>query len=665
MPPSPTPTATAAPTNTPTPTATPGPGALRWKFETRSWVDAAPIIHEGVIYIGSQDGTLYGLEPDTGSRVWSYQAGGGITGAAAFAEGVVFVPSLDNNLHAVNLESAELLWKFEAEGELWASPTISGGVVYIGSVDDHLYAIDVEDGTLVWKYKTGDDLWTGANTADGTIFVGSYDFHVHALDAGNGEVRWKSDLGVAILSRPAVADGLVYVGSWDHLYALDASTGDMRWNFWAGDALFTSPVVQDGVVYIGSDDGFLYALDAEEGTLKWRFATDDKVRSSPTVSDGVVYVGSNDGHLYAVSAVTGALVWRFKTNGEVAASPVAVGGSVYVGSRDNSVYAVATDASQIAGMPQTVQFAAATSTEFAPLTSSELKDLLDEILTTDLPALGARSFVTVGETTTVTQLSFVYQAVKVFETGYFLLTGVTPREEGWIPRVLSLEGYIDLIRERAKTDPELLSVAGYCCYRTSEGLELIIKGDVAVHSVITTMAHEAGHARQKIINPVQIWSSRESNLAAIKEAEAFAFEAAILRTVGEHAGINATKFPLGYDWRTWIESWTASWMEDRDDLTEEHQRGRALLWMAVVHDPELTALKGELESEGILSPKSLLALHDRLIQVKRAEADGYVEGLLERLGENTILILETLLKRNTSLPLEGFVEHSSDLFLVP
>ena len=106
-------------------------------------------------------------------------------------------------------------------------------------------------------------------------------------------------------------------------------------------------------------------------------------------------------------------------------------------------------------------------------------------------------------------------------------------------------------------------------------------------------------------------------------------------------------------------------MEHRYDLTEEHERGRALLWLAVLHDPLLTSLKDELTDRGILSPKALLALHDRLIRIVPAEADAYVVGLLERFSENKRLIEETLLLRNTSLPLEGFVKHSPYVFLVP
>ncbi len=48
---------------------------LKWSFETGGSVDSSPVLdHNGTIYIGSQDKTLYALKPD-GTRKWSYDIG--------------------------------------------------------------------------------------------------------------------------------------------------------------------------------------------------------------------------------------------------------------------------------------------------------------------------------------------------------------------------------------------------------------------------------------------------------------------------------------------------------------------------------------------------------------------------------------------------------------
>ncbi len=86
--------------------------------------------------------------------------------------------------------------------------------------------------------------------------------------------------------------------------------------------------------------------------------------------------------------------------------------------------------------------------------------------------------------------------------------------------------------------------------------------------------------------------------------------------------------------------------------------------MAVLHDPALSHLKTELEANGILSPASLFAIHDRFVTMKVSEIDSYAAGLLARFNGDRSSIRDTLLKRNGTVP-EGFFTHNSSSFLYP
>ena len=118
---------------------------------------------------------------------------------------------------------------------------------------------------------------------------------------------------------------------------------------------------------------------------------------------------------------------------------------------------------------------------------------------------------------------------------------------------------------------------------------------------------------------------RNTNFGALHEAQAFAFETAVVRKVGELTGINATFLSTRYLLTEWVERWIAWQRENLDDLTQQHSRGLSLLWGAVLSDPNLADLNQEFLDDGILSADSMLRLHDYLVMIERDEVEAYVD----------------------------------------
>ena len=269
-----------------------------------------------------------------------------------------------------------------------------------------------------------------------------------------------------------------------------------------------------------------------------------------------------------------------------------------------------------------------------------------------------------GQATTVEE-SHAAELLEIFDTGYYLLTGQTPREEGWVPRILSGRDYIKFVDDDFDGDPELKQFAAFCCIPTPGGLEIIVNGGKPLPTVLASLAHEAGHARQHVINPAQGRFGRDTNMGAIREAEAFAFQAALIRKLGEYAGVNATLVPLRSTADRFFDDWRIMWRDRFDDLTLEHQRGALLLWLAALHDPLLEQAKAELEDQHILSTESLLALHARFIELTGDEVDSYISGLRAHFADDFNFIGGTLDRRKGSVPLEGFVRYVPVIFVIP
>ena len=75
----------------------------RWKFQTNGRIFASPILTEETLWIGSNDGCLYGLSPETGAVKSYFQATERIVNAIAYNPTTkrFFVPTCANELYCL------------------------------------------------------------------------------------------------------------------------------------------------------------------------------------------------------------------------------------------------------------------------------------------------------------------------------------------------------------------------------------------------------------------------------------------------------------------------------------------------------------------------------------------------------------------------------------
>ena len=62
------------------------------------------------------------------------------------AEGVIYVGSTDGSTYALDAVAGDLLWRYETGSYVYSSPAVVNGVVYVGSADNHVYALDASTG---------------------------------------------------------------------------------------------------------------------------------------------------------------------------------------------------------------------------------------------------------------------------------------------------------------------------------------------------------------------------------------------------------------------------------------------------------------------------------------------------------------------------------------
>ncbi len=156
---------------------------IRWRFRARRGFLASPVVHRGLLFIGSMDWNFYALDIRSGWAAWKYRSGGAVASTAAIWEGIVFFGSADGYVYALDAESSRVVWRYQTENQVTGTPAVYGDSLYIGGVDGALYHFEAQTGTLRWRYQTEGPITGAVAVEDGVVYFGSADHYVYALPA--------------------------------------------------------------------------------------------------------------------------------------------------------------------------------------------------------------------------------------------------------------------------------------------------------------------------------------------------------------------------------------------------------------------------------------------------------------------------------------------------
>jgi outer membrane protein assembly factor BamB/Icc-related predicted phosphoesterase len=228
---------------------------------------------------------------------WSYRSNANIISTPVVTQGLVIVGNQNGLVEALDSVTGRRKWKFATKGPIFSSPAASGNKVVLGSADGNVYCLTIK-GNLQWKVAANAAVLASPLINDGIVYIGSSDHIFRAIDLQSGRLLWSIE-GVkgAVTSRPVLHNNLLIFGAWDgHLYALDIIKKDWHWKWNSGNTLINFspaaciPVVKDEVVYIAAPDRFLSAININTGQTLWR-TKEAAVRESIGIAENgqVVY----------------------------------------------------------------------------------------------------------------------------------------------------------------------------------------------------------------------------------------------------------------------------------------------------------------------------------------------------------------------------------------
>ncbi len=246
--------------------------AWSWAMDDTGTQEAAPLVHDGVIYLPNTRGVIQALDGATGDLIWEYRPG--------------ITPRVDGTPTADNSGVPPGRFIVGLRG-VQKNIAIYGDMLYAATGNASIVAIDARTGRQVWETQTADPglgyMYTaGPIVANGTLVTGisGCDLYkddvcfITGHDPMTGEERWR----FSTIARPGEPGG----DTW----------GDLPLRFRAG-----------------SDAWIAGSYDAETGLVYWATAQAKPWARVVRGTDGdALYTNSS----LALDPDTGELVWYYQ-----------------------------------------------------------------------------------------------------------------------------------------------------------------------------------------------------------------------------------------------------------------------------------------------------------------------------------------------------------------
>jgi len=349
----------------------------RVKFDDAMQVVAA----DGRAYFGSVvDHKVYCVDAQTGAPIWSFFTEGPVRLAPTIHDGRVYVGSDDGMVYCLNAADGRLVWKMRptdrderllARGQMisrWPIRTgvlVDDDVAYFGAgIFPHetvyLCAVDAATGEVIWKNDSISQQNAGRNDLspqgyllcnDELLFVPSgrslpIAFHKQTGEMVHGRKhQWRTTAGGVVGGTGAVlGDGQIYSSGPHHFLAMDQTDGDIgaawipgRQMTFAGDKAYIA--TGDAVIKVDRAEHARASIKRQELFLKLRRATAEqrttieKERTrlakvgiewaAANTADGALAACENllfaggSGRLTAYDTESGEVIWQADVDGDV------------------------------------------------------------------------------------------------------------------------------------------------------------------------------------------------------------------------------------------------------------------------------------------------------------------------------------------------------------
>ncbi|PTU32341.1 outer membrane protein assembly factor BamB [Stenotrophobium rhamnosiphilum] len=255
-------------------------GAELWRVKASSEVLAAPSGDGDMLVTRTVDGRLSGLSVDNGERKWvSDHSVPNLTlrglSAPLVLDGRVYIGLDNGRLAALRLTDGQPVWEqaiavptgrteLERLTDIDAGLLASGSEIFAVSFSGEFVCVDADTGQVLWRRTVKS--YSGMVVTGDLVVVTDESGVVWGLDARTGAAAWKQEgLLYRKLSPPAAFAGYVVVGDYEgYLHWLNPKDGTIVGRSRAGsDPIRAAMVATDKLLYVMNNGGKITAVSAK------------------------------------------------------------------------------------------------------------------------------------------------------------------------------------------------------------------------------------------------------------------------------------------------------------------------------------------------------------------------------------------------------------------
>ena len=255
-------------------------GETRWQTGIESEVLAPPAIAGGVVIVRAMGGKTIGLAAEDGSQLWQFSRkvpALSLRGASApvIRDGIAYIGSANGKIYASNIKNGDVQFEVPVsnpEGnnvidriiDIDARPVVVGSVLYVATYRGNVMALALGSRRILWSRRISVRQDFSAD-ADNLYLVDEED-RLLSLDRLSGSERWLQEEYLRRrLSMPVTSGGHLVVADFEgYVHVIDIDDGHTiaRKKTSAG-SVSLAPIVSNNQVLIAGDNGKLISLSIE------------------------------------------------------------------------------------------------------------------------------------------------------------------------------------------------------------------------------------------------------------------------------------------------------------------------------------------------------------------------------------------------------------------
>ena len=318
-----------------TDTRIPKEPTLLWTFTSDARTSSSPVVANGVTYWSDKRGHIRGVDL-TGAHVFSYDFQTAVEATPMIHNDILYIGRIDGIMSAISLMQKDTLWNYETMGQLSASANYVNfegrQAVIFGSYDNYLYCIDSSTGKEINRFESGYYINGAVAIWKNHVIFGGCDSWLRIINCQTGVATDSLLLDNYIPASPAIIDNFCYVGDYSgNIYEILLEKGKIANHKLimppvSDDASFIAvPAVTSESLYIMTSNQYLYSINRKDGNVNWKFLLKGSAgKSSPVVCKDKIIVCTQTGIISILDARAGTLEWEYDTGEQIVASPAVI-----------------------------------------------------------------------------------------------------------------------------------------------------------------------------------------------------------------------------------------------------------------------------------------------------------------------------------------------------